>query len=641
MSIKINNYIFNPIISPDKDISWMSMAAFNSTIISDNLGYTALFRAMGQKERIDDKELNLSIIGKVNSDNKFVFNNFEEFIFPEFAWEKYGCEDPRVTKIDNKYYIFYTAISEFPFTPEGVKVAVAITSDFKKIEEKHLVTPFNAKAMALFPEKINGKYMVIFTINPDRNPSNIVTVAVDKIEDLWSLEFWKNWQKDFEKSKLEIRRINTDHVEIGAVPVKTKDGWLLVYAHIRNYFTNERTIFGIEALLLDINNPQKIIGRTLDPILVPQEEYDMKGQVPDVIFPSGAILEGEDLFIYYGAADTHCAVVSCNINELLNDIKDNDGNKCVKLDRFINNPILSRTNNNWEDQLVFNPAAIQIDGIVYMIYRAMNWDNTSLFGLAISEDGENFKRLDYPIYSPRYDFETKLVPGGNSGCEDPRVTRIDDKIYMTYTAYNGVNPPRVVLTEITVEDFVNKNFDQWSKPKLISKPGHDNKDACIFPEKINDKFVVMHRMGGVGIVIDIMDDLEFENNRYLEGEVCIPTDNDSWDSKKIGVNNPPTKTKDGWLVFYHGVSKYDNEYRLGAMLLDLNDPQKVIGRSKYPILEPETNYEKYGIVNNVIFPCGDITRGDKVFVYYGGADTVVGLATGIISELCTYLLNQK
>ena len=94
-------------------------------------------------------------------------------IAPEEDWERFGCEDPRVTKIDDKYYIFYTALSVYPFAAEGIKVAVAVTKDFKKIEERHLVTPFNAKAMVLFPEKINGKYVALLTAHTDTPPVKI------------------------------------------------------------------------------------------------------------------------------------------------------------------------------------------------------------------------------------------------------------------------------------------------------------------------------------------------------------------------------------------------------------------------------------------------------------------------------------
>jgi predicted GH43/DUF377 family glycosyl hydrolase len=270
---------------------------------------------------------------------------------------------------------------------------------------------------------------------------------------------------------------------------------------------------------------------------------------------------------------------------------------------------------------------------INIVYRAMSLDNTSVLGLAISKDGETIdERLEKPIYVPRMDFEIKKVPGGNSGCEDPRISQIGERFYMCYTAYNGVDPPRIALTSILTSDFVNHRWN-WKMPVLISDPGVDNKDAGILPEKIDDKFIMFHREGGKGIVIDVIDSLEFESNEWLKGDLCIPTREGWWDSEKIGISSPPIRTNKGWLLLYHGMSKYDNHYRVGAMLLDLKDPLIILGRSKYPILEPEVDYEKIGDVANVVFPCGAVVIKDMLYVYYGGADKVVAGAKIDLNEL--------
>jgi predicted GH43/DUF377 family glycosyl hydrolase len=101
----------------------------------------------------------------------------------------------------------------------------------------------------------------------------------------------------------------------------------------------------------------------------------------------------------------------------------------------------------------------------------------------------------------------------------------------------------------------------------------------------------------------------------------------TWDSAKVGITAPPIKTKNGWLLLYHGVSKSHNTYRIGAVLLDLKDPAIVLARTTDPIFEPEEMYEKVGIMNNVVFPCGMIEQDGLLYIYYGGADTVVGVAT--------------
>ncbi len=265
----------------------------------------------------------------------------------------------------------------------------------------------------------------------------------------------------------------------------------------------------------------------------------------------------------------------------------------------------------------------------------MGSDNTSVLGHAESKDGLSISdRCETPVYIPRMDFESKKNPGGNSGCEDPRIVRIGNMLYMCYTAYDGINQPRVALTTITLKNFLDHNF-LWSEPILISPPGIVDKDAALFPEKIKDKYVFVHRIQN-SIVLDFVDDLKFSDN-WLRSVAFIPPHGDSWDSEKIGLCVPPIKTPDGWLLLYHGVSKSSHEYRVGAMLLDLLDPSVVLSRSPWPILEPELPWERNGIVHNVVFPCGAALCDDTLFVYYGGADTVIGVATISFSLLLNHL----
>jgi predicted GH43/DUF377 family glycosyl hydrolase len=110
---------------------------------------------------------------------------------------------------------------------------------------------------------------------------------------------------------------------------------------------------------------------------------------------------------------------------------------------------------------------------------------------------------------------------------------------------------------------------------------------------------------------------------------------------KIGINNPPIKTDSGWLVFYHGVSEIDRHYRIGALLLDLTDIPQVIGRTPYPILEPESSFERNGEVSNVVFPCGHVIKNDEIYLYYGGADRVICGAKIGLTALVDYLKNSK
>lgn len=304
------------------------------------------------------------------------------------------------------------------------------------------------------------------------------------------------------------------------------------------------------------------------------------------------------------------------------------------LKRFEENPILKPTQNPWENFRVFNPAVVYEDGKFHIVYRAMSSNRVSVLGYASSKDGFHIdERLEEPIYTPRKDFERKKGKG-NSGCEDPRITKIRDKFYMCYTAVDGKNPTRVALTSIKVKDFLNYKW-KWEEPILISPPGIDDKNACILPEKINKKYVIFHRIYPC-IWIDFVESLVFGENTWIKGSSWFKPRTNRWDSRKIGIGAPPVKTKAGWLLIYHGVSEKDRKYRAGVMLLDLENPTKLISRSKYPILEPEKDYEKNE--KKVVFPCGAVVVKKKLFIYYGGGDKVVGVATADLDKLIEKLL---
>jgi len=413
---------------------------------------------------------------------------------------------------------------------------------------------------------------------------------------------------------------------------------LIIYSYIRNYFHGNR-IFGIEAALLDFKDPRKVIARTDRPFLVPEEEYERYGRVPNIVFPSGAFVKNGILHIYYGAADTTCCFATCRLADLLEEMEAT----LVKLIRFDGNPIIEpdRTH-SWEAKATFNPAAIYMKGAFHLLYRALSDDDTSVIGYAMSKDGEHVnERSAKPMYVPRAPFEKKRRSGVGSGCEDPRVTQIGDTLYMCYTAYDGVDPPRIALTSIKRDDFLAQRW-KWSKPILISPPGIDDKDAAIFPRKINGKYVILHRIG-VSVWIDFITDLkQLERERWVEGRVLMKPQSTMWDSRKIGIGAPPIETPDGWLLLYHGISKReDGHYHVRAALLDLENPTKVLARTKYPIFEPETPYERNGLVSNVVFPCGAVLHNKRLFVYYGGADKVVGVATIKLARLLDRLKSER
>jgi predicted GH43/DUF377 family glycosyl hydrolase len=328
------------------------------------------------------------------------------------------------------------------------------------------------------------------------------------------------------------------------------------------------------------------------------------------------------------------------------------------LERFDGNPILKpNPKQSWETKAIFNPAALYEGGKVHILYRAIGDTDVSVLGYASSLDGVHIReRLEKPAYVPREPFEGVSLAhspgtansglyvsggGGMGGCEDPRLTRIDDRVYMTYVAYDGHNPPRVALSSIHIDDFLGRKWD-WKKPVLISPPHIVDKNACILPEKINGKYVIFHRVYP-NILIDFVDNLDFDGRtKWLTGQFEIPVRalSSDWDSHKVGCGPPPLKTKYGWLLIYQAVGCNDrSRYKIGAMLLDLKDPTKVLARSIRPILEPVADYENKGWKAGVVYPCGAAIINGRLFIYYGGADMFVCVASvkinGFLEELAT------
>ncbi len=623
----------NPILAPNPENSFENYATFNGNPIEVGRNIVMLYRAQSVPEKFGDINFSMSVVGKAVSKDGIHFKDRSIFIEPTEEWERYGCEDPRVTKIGVKYFTFYTALSAFPLNiPEGIKVGLAISKDMNKVSEKHLITPFNAKAMCLFPEKINGKYVAMLTVNPDRLPTHITLAEFTKIEEMWDEKYWKKWYAKLDKH-IFIKGDDNDRIEIGSCPLKTKKGWLIVCCRIQNHSAPNR-VFAIEAYLLDLKDPKKVIGKTRGALLVPEELYEKNGIIGNTIFPSGARIDKDKLVIYYGATDTTVAIASVSLDQVL-DVMEYPY-KQVGFNRIGAGALMRpRKDIAWEEKAIFNPAAIDIGGVVRILYRAMGNDNTSVIGYAESENAVDVSYIaDKPAYVPRESFESKGVPGGNSGCEDPRITKIGGTVYMYYTAYNGITPPAVAMTSILEKDMKKRNWN-WTKPVLVTADGIDDKDGCLHPEKVNGKYFLFHRVHNY-IVGDFGSTPAFPERNSFQNITIIKPRPGMWDSIKVGISVPPIKTDKGWILLYHGVSAR-SRYRIGAVLLDLKDPTIVLARSTDPIFEPNESYEIEGQVGYVVFPCGAIVRGDDIYMYYGGADSVIDVAAFSIKKLLNIL----
>ena len=318
MSIAVR-YRHNPILSPSAS-DWEARGAFNGTVIAGDDGFHMLYRAQSTEHHIGEHTLEVSSIGHAISFDRVHFLNKRQLIVPSESWDLFGCEDPRVTRIESTYYISYTALSAWPPHPRGVSVGLATTKDFFSLENKFHLTPFNSKAFTLFPEKIRGSYAALLTANCDIPPSTIGIALAQSIDDFSNHSFWKSWYASLSSHALPLLRSTHDHVEIGAQPLLTTYGWLLIYSYIRSYNTSHK-FFGIEAVLLDHDSPQRIIKHTQEPILFPEETYKREGNVANIVFPSGAIIHNNTVGIYYGAADTTTCLATCALDELISSMK--------------------------------------------------------------------------------------------------------------------------------------------------------------------------------------------------------------------------------------------------------------------------------------------------------------------------------
>ncbi|MBO1005146.1 BtaManbiosPhlase [Pseudogracilibacillus auburnensis] len=259
-----------------------------------------------------------------------------------------------------------------------------------------------------------------------------------------------------------------------------------------------------------------------------------------------------------------------------------------------------------------DPRVIEISGTGQFAYLT----SISYVRLARSKDGRNFTIDDGAFVYPSNEHET-------FGIEDPRITQIGDTYYIYFSAVSPVGVGESMVS--------TKDFNTYEHHGMIFSP--ENKDVLIFPEKINGKYYALHRpvpkaTGSPEMWIAESDNLLYwGNHRHLIG-----LREGMWDDGRIGGGAVPIKTEKGWLELYHGASK-DNRYCMGAVLLDLDDPSKVIARSETPLVVPEADYEVEGFFSKVVFSCGAIVEGDTIKMYYGVADTSMACAELSLSEV--------
>jgi predicted GH43/DUF377 family glycosyl hydrolase len=330
--------------------------------------------------------------------------------------------------------------------------------------------------------------------------------------------------------------------------------------------------------------------------------------------------------------------------------------------------LLEATENEFENQAVLNPTVIQHGDTLHLFYRAVKEGNYSSIGYCKLEGPMKIvERKNSPILFPEYGYEIH-------GTEDPRVVFLDGIYYMFYTAYDGRNALVAYAT--------SKDLKTWEKHGIISAKmrydeagsffrfsklkekyrffisyykdvvGEDvllwEKDAYIFPKKYNNKFALIHRVLP-DIQVVCFDDFKDLTNgfwgSYFEklGEHVLMEPKFGFESRNIGAGAPLIETENGWLMIYHSVedSNKGKIYHASAALIDKLDPYKVIGRLKEPLFSPTEEYEKYGDVNNVVFPTGTAIFGDRLYIYYGSADKRIAVVSVNLHKLLHELLASE
>jgi predicted GH43/DUF377 family glycosyl hydrolase len=297
--------------------------------------------------------------------------------------------------------------------------------------------------------------------------------------------------------------------------------------------------------------------------------------------------------------------------------------------RYPENPILTHDDIPYPCNAVFNAAACKYQNQYLILLRIEDLNGHSHLTLARSDDGFRFKVDSEPWITASDD--AYYEPYERFGVEDPRITYLEDIYYITYTAY-GPFGARVAIG-------ATKNFVDFERICLATEV--DNKDAVLFPEKIDGRYVMIDRPGGMGGQTGVIWITYSRDLVYWGGAKAIMGPEPGWGASKIGISTPPIKTNHGWFALYHGVRETASGrlYRVGAMLLDKEDPSVIKGYTSHFIFGPHEWYERTGDVPNVVFPCGLILEPDNTIkMYYGAADTCIAVAQAKLEDilaLCT------
>jgi predicted GH43/DUF377 family glycosyl hydrolase len=343
--------------------------------------------------------------------------------------------------------------------------------------------------------------------------------------------------------------------------------------------------------------------------------------------------------------------------------------------RSRNNPILKPNKNIvWRANKVYNPGALIKNGIYHLYYRAAGRAWITRLGHAVSKNGEEFKSEIHPIFSPEIKIE-------KNGVEDPRIVKIKNIYYMTYTAFDGIMARLCLATSGDLKTWQRHgemipNWDftkakgfvvKWGKARLNSIARKKwIKAGGIFPEIINGKYWMLFGDRNIWLA-NSQDGIRWQP---VWQPFIKPRKGNYFDNIHVEMGPPPIKTKEGWLVLYHGIND-KIVYRIGFLILDLKNPSKILFRCEKPIFEPEELYELSGIIDilpggfsametmekteldafiqklkddntmpNVIFCCGAVVVNGILRIYYGASDSVICTATAKLDKILDIYKNN-
>lgn len=344
--------------------------------------------------------------------------------------------------------------------------------------------------------------------------------------------------------------------------------------------------------------------------------------------------------------------------------------KAFRFERHPENPIVRPGGLPWRRAVVFNPGAVAHAGKVYLLERAAGGLRPfhCCLGLLESADGVHFRHADdEPVLTPAD------CGSPHGSVQDPRIVAMEDRFYLTFAFRPyawASHPTGVGVPESRQVDYpgfsgrdednqtrsgiaVSEDLRHWEILGWVNPPEVDDRNVILFPEKVGGRYAVLRRpsplvstgaqhRGAPSIRISFSEDLK----TWSEPEVVLKPEF-RWENNRIGGSTPPLRTEAGWLVLYHGVETEESAdrrvcYRVGAALLDLEDPRRVVARCPHFIMEPEAYYERTGLyIPNVIFPTGLVVRDGVVHLYYGVCDTAIALATAPLDALLGHVLDHR